>query len=206
MNPPDFEAMFQSDPDPWGYRTRWYEQRKRDLTLAALPRPHYGRVFEPGCGNGELSAALAQRCNSLLAADVSARAVVLARQRLHGQAHVDVQLLRLPERWPEGRFDLVVVSELAYYLSDDALVRLGARCETALAAGGTVVACHWRPPIDDALRSGDSVHALLHERLGRCWVGGWLDNDFRIDVWSHDSRSVGEQEGLVTSAMSPLNG
>ena len=199
MQTPDFDALFNADPDPWGYRTRWYEQRKRDLTLAALPRARYGRVFEPGCGNGELSAALALRCERLLAADASERAVVLARQRLQGFAHVEVQLLRVPEGWvdEDGPFDLIVISELAYYLHDDAQARLCALCVATLSDGGTLVACHWRRPIPDAQRSGDAAHAALHAGLGLSAVGGWVDEDFRIDVWSRQPLSVGAQEGLV---------
>ena len=61
VSPQYFEQLFEHDEDPWAFRTRWYEQRKRDLTLACLPRQYYTRIFEPACANGELSAALAER-------------------------------------------------------------------------------------------------------------------------------------------------
>ena len=66
--PPDyFEQRFRASDDPWSFRTRWYEKRKRELTLASLPRQRYQRVFEPACANGELSAQLAERSDALLA-------------------------------------------------------------------------------------------------------------------------------------------
>jgi hypothetical protein len=33
-----FAQIYTADADPWGFATRWYEQRKYALTLAALPR------------------------------------------------------------------------------------------------------------------------------------------------------------------------
>ena len=43
-----FDGLFAGNDDPWAFRQRWYEQRKRAITLAALPRPRYRSVFEPG--------------------------------------------------------------------------------------------------------------------------------------------------------------
>ena len=66
-----FEQMYQADPDPWQVASRWYERRKRDLLLAALPRERYAHGFEPGCGNGETTQRLLQRCERLCAVDFS---------------------------------------------------------------------------------------------------------------------------------------
>ncbi|EPN67648.1 methyltransferase, partial [Pseudomonas syringae pv. actinidiae ICMP 19101] len=56
-----FDELFRNNDDPWAFKQRWYERRKRALTLAALPRERYRAIFEPGCANGELSADLAER-------------------------------------------------------------------------------------------------------------------------------------------------
>ena len=58
---PVFDRLFEASEDPWGFRTRWYEARKRSITLACLPEAHYQNAYEPGCANGELAAALAPR-------------------------------------------------------------------------------------------------------------------------------------------------
>ena len=34
-----FDRLYAADPDPWGFTSRWYEQRKYALTVAALPAP-----------------------------------------------------------------------------------------------------------------------------------------------------------------------
>jgi hypothetical protein len=33
-----FADLYADSDDPWAFRTRWYERRKRDLALASLPR------------------------------------------------------------------------------------------------------------------------------------------------------------------------
>ena len=53
-----FEEMYEGEPDPWGLRERWYEQRKRDLLLAALPDERLGAVLEIGCSTGLITARL----------------------------------------------------------------------------------------------------------------------------------------------------
>ena len=143
-----FDALFEGQDDPWGFKTRWYEQRKRAITLAALPQPRYASAYEPGCANGELSAALADRCDQLLVSDGNTRALALARARLAALPHVRVLPAWLPAEWPPGRFDLIVISEVGYYLDTAALQDLAVRARQGLDEQGTVLACHWKAPID----------------------------------------------------------
>ena len=112
VSPEYFQKMFDASDDPWSFRTRWYEKRKRELTLASLPRQRYQRVFEPGCANGELSAMLAERSDSLLCQDINEKAVQLAQHRLSNVPHARVDRGRVPHDWPEGAFDLIVLSEV----------------------------------------------------------------------------------------------
>uniref|UniRef100_UPI0021B5E213 class I SAM-dependent methyltransferase n=1 Tax=Streptococcus mitis TaxID=28037 RepID=UPI0021B5E213 len=77
---------------------------------------YYERVFEPACANGELSVLLADRCASLLCQDLDPTAVHLARERLGAVSHASVELGRLPADWPGQTFDLIVLSEVGYYL------------------------------------------------------------------------------------------
>lgn len=192
-----FDSLYADSDDPWGFRNRWYERRKRRLTLAMLPRETYRHAFEPGCANGELSAQLADRCERLIAADLNETAVRLAGERLAGWSNVRVEQLAVPQEWPTGSFDLIVVSELAYYLGDDDLARLAQRIEGTLTADGTLVACHWRRGFDAALRSATHVHALLDTRCGLSRLGHYEDADMLLDVWTREPRSVAEHEGLA---------
>lgn len=197
---PHFDALFTADADPWGYRTRWYERRKRAMTLACLPQARYARAFEPACANGELTADLAERCELLLATDGSAAAVAHARRRLIERRNVDLARATMPAQWPEGRFDLVVVSELGYYLGDTDLDDLVDRAATSLYPGGTVIASHWRHAEGDYVRLGDEVHRRIDARLrtsfGMTRLLRHEEADFLVEVWSDDPRSVAQREGL----------
>ncbi|MBS7457005.1 SAM-dependent methyltransferase [Coralloluteibacterium stylophorae] len=191
----DFDALYAAE-DPWGYRTRWYEARKRALTLAALDRPRFARACELGCSIGELAAELAPRCTRLLATDAHPQAVARARRRLQGRDGVEVLEMRHPERLPDGRFDLVVVSEIGYYLDAGALDRLAAGLRERLADDALVLACHWRPPIDGCSLDGDQVHARLDAGLHLSSSFLYVDHDLRLQGWSVRRDSVARREGL----------
>jgi SAM-dependent methyltransferase len=193
-----FADMYAGAEDPWGLRTRWYERRKRDVTLAALTRARYRRAFEPGCSIGVLTAALADRCDELVAADLSERAVAAARAEVAPRDHVRVDRMAVPHEWPEGLFDLVVVSELAYYLSPATLDLLLGRVIGSLAPRGTLLACHWRHPVPDYPATGDDVHRLLLERPGLTLAVSHVEEDFRLDLLTLGAApSPARREGLV---------
>ncbi|MEE4092974.1 SAM-dependent methyltransferase [Pseudomonas viridiflava] len=189
-----FDELFRNDSDPWAFKQRWYERRKRALCLAALPNEHYAAVFEPGCANGELSAELATRCDALLCCDTSQRAVELARERLIDVPHARVVQARLPQQWPEGRFDLIVFSELGYYLDLDDLHRWIDCALEALTPDGQILACHWRPDIEDCPLNAQRVHNVLNERLSMHRVFSHHEQDFLLDLWSRDDTSVATRE------------
>ncbi|AIB36776.1 MULTISPECIES: SAM-dependent methyltransferase [Pseudomonas] len=193
---PYFDQLFAGNDDPWAFRQRWYERRKRALTLALLTRARYTSVFEPGCANGELSFELAARCDRLLCCDTASAAVALARSRLLGFSHAQVQQSRLPEQWPTGQFELIVLSELCYYLDADDLCALIDRARASLTVDGQLLACHWRPVIEGCPHTGEQVHALLHERLDMPRVATHHEHDFLLDLWSRDGTSVATLEGL----------
>lgn len=189
-------SMFEASDDPWGFRSRWYEARKRALTLACLPSARYARGFEPGCANGELLAALAPRCDVLLASDGIAEAVSLARRRVADMPHVQVEQGWVPDDWPAGPFDLIVISELGYYLSEFQLTAFAQQARAALGAQGVLLACHWRHPVAGCPIAGDAVHEQLHDALAMPRLVHHVERDLVLDVWSTDERSVAEKEGL----------
>lgn len=191
-----FDELFAGNDDPWAFRQRWYERRKRALTLAVLTRPRYASIFEPGCANGELSAELATRCDRLVCCDTASAAVALAKTRLLGFAHAEVQQSRLPEQWPSGRFELIVLSEVCYYLDADDLCDLIDRAVASLTDDGQVLACHWRPMIDGCPQTAEQVHALLDQRLAMPRVVQHHESDFLLDLWSRDGTTVATHEGL----------
>ncbi|MBB5639980.1 bifunctional PIG-L family deacetylase/class I SAM-dependent methyltransferase [Cryobacterium roopkundense] len=88
---PFFDQLYRGESDPWGVETRWYEERKRALTLAALPRQRFRSALELGCSTGVLTVELAARCDELLAVDSAEQALEIARARLGGAAERQVR-------------------------------------------------------------------------------------------------------------------
>ena len=190
------ERAYARRDDPWRVSSRWYEKRKRALTLASLPAARYGRVLELGCSIGVLTGELAERCDDLVAVDLSQAAVDRARLRLAGRAGVTIQQLDMRTGIPTGPFDLVVLSEVGYYLAIPALEQLLDELEAALTPNGTVIACHWRHPAQPHVLTGDEVHEVLNARGWRR-LAHHVEADFVLDVVSRDGRSVAQREGIV---------
>ncbi|MET4093615.1 bifunctional PIG-L family deacetylase/class I SAM-dependent methyltransferase [Arthrobacter sp. UYCu712] len=177
-----FDAVHHREDDPWQYTTSWYEQRKRSLTLAALPGRDYEAGLEIGCSIGTLSVDLAQRCRSFLAVDASGTALAHAAERLAHLPAARTRQLTVPQEWPEGSFDLIVVSEVGYYLAPAELSELLAKVKAALQPGGTLALCHWRHPISGWELDGDSVHAAARRELGWADAGLYRERDFLLEV------------------------
>ena len=147
----------------------------------------YRHAFEPGCSIGVLTERLAQRCDHVTAPDVAVAALDAAHRRLvrAGQRNA-VTLLRasLDQPWPANRYDLVVLSEVCYYLDPGVLRAVMDREVPQLAAGATVLAAHWRHPVADYLTTGDQANDVIAATAGLHHLGGYRDADVGIDVFA----------------------
>jgi hypothetical protein len=177
-----FDEMYETDPDPWQFESSWYEQRKYSLTVAALSERRYRSAFEPGCSIGVLSSLLADRCDQLLATDIVPEALERARQRCRGLTGVHVEARAIPEEWPTGPFDLVVLSEIAYYFDRSTLHEIMSRVLTTSTSAATVVAVHWRGETNYPL-SGDEAHEIIGARAELQSAVHHVEPEFLLDVW-----------------------
>lgn len=176
-----FETRYRAEGDPWKLEDRWYERRKRALTVAGLSRERYRRAFEPGCALGLLTALLAQRCDRLLAVDASATAINSAQRRTAELAHVELAIMGVPDDWPPGHFDLVVLSEMGYYLDRATMERLRDRALASLTDDGELLAVHYRPAVPEHILDGNTVHEILHAAPGLRPVLHHVEDEFVID-------------------------
>ena len=189
-----FEDLYGRAPDPWEYRSRPYEFRKRAMTLACLPEAHYDTAFEPGSSIGVLTQDLAARCDELLAMEVSS--VALEHAAKSKPQNVELRQGEIPKDWPDGSYDLVVLSEVCYYLDAADCLRAG---DCAASTAKDLVVVHWRHPVAEYPLSGDEVHRILSvaaTRAGMAHLVEHQEQDFRLDVWSHDARSVALRTGV----------
>ena len=176
--------MYAADGDPWGYKSVWYEQRRFALIAAILDRSVYERAFEPGCSNGTLTAELSTRCSHVLASDGSENAVVLARQSTGHFGNVDVIKGAVPNDWPTGTFDLIVLSDFLYYLNEADIEEVAEMSTTSLTNTGTILAGHWKGSAHDFVTGGGlAVHQILCEVLGPPNGGAYEDPDQIISTW-----------------------
>ncbi|MFD4628416.1 SAM-dependent methyltransferase [Streptomyces sp. NPDC058284] len=187
MNTPAayFDDQYARAADPWHLGERWYDRRKYDLTVAALPRPRYARAFEPGCSVGVLTELLAARCDRLLSTDRAASAVGTTARRTAGLDHVDVRRMTVPEQWPQESFDLVVLSELLYYFDEGTRARLLDRSVRSLHAGGHLVTVHWNHPVAEHTCTGRDIASRLDTLTGLSPLARYDDPDFTLTVHEH---------------------
>ena len=188
LPPAYFDALYAENPDPWDFETSAYEAGKYEATLAALPRARYESALEIGCSIGVLTQKLATRCERLLSVDVSERALTAARARCRDLPHVRFERRSIPDDFPEGPFDLVLVSEVGYYWSREDLARARRRIEAGLVEGGHLLLVHWTPYVEDYPLTGDEVHEafLAASRGGDAALrarGGRREERYRLDLF-----------------------
>ena len=161
-----FTHVYHNNEDPWNFETSAYEKAKYAATVNALPKPLYEEAFEVGCSIGVLTALLAQRCKQLLAVDAVEAPLLKARKRLQGSANVTIKNMAVPEEFPSGMFDLILVSEVGYYLSLEDLHKFSHQIITHLQPGGQLLLVHWTPEVPDYPLTGDEVHELFMRQSG----------------------------------------
>lgn len=177
-----FDGLHRDDPDPWQI-TSLYEVAKRAATLAlldGLPRP--ARALEIGCSIGALTAALADRCDHVDAIDPSPAAVARAR-RTHARSNTRIDVGAAPNGLPANTYDLIVLSEVGYFLSPATLFRTIEAIERRLAPGGLVIGCHWSHPIVGWPLDGARVHQAVAGRARWTTVRSVRHPDYLLDLW-----------------------
>ncbi|MFC8177770.1 SAM-dependent methyltransferase [Rhodococcus sp. 14-2470-1b] len=214
-----FDDVYDGNDDPFRLGNNWYEERKYALTLAALTEPRYRRALEPGCSVGILTEKLSSRCDDLTSTDIVASALETTRARLDarsGESDGRVQLREwsLTDSWDVfdevGPFDLIVLSEVGYYLGPADLRAALGQAVAHLEPGGTLLAVHWRHLVADYPQTGDQVHDAIGATDGLVRMGGYVDEDVILEVFAAESsarsesaeptgrpESVARREGLI---------
>jgi predicted TPR repeat methyltransferase len=178
-----FEELYAGSEDPWSFETSEYEHNKYERTISALGGRRFHRALEAGASIGVFTRMLADRCDELLAVDVSERAVAAASERLSGQGHVRVERRTLPEEMPAGPFDLIVASEVLYYFPGEEMLAVLRGFERELAPGGALLAVHWRRETKTYPLQGDQVHELLAQNTRLQIKETLVEPDYRLDLF-----------------------
>lgn len=181
-----FDRLYQNDADPWNFATKEYEHQKYAATLDNLPRAHYQSALELGCSIGVLTQMLATRASNLLAIDAAQIAVDAARARCADLPNVEIKRATLPDGFPDGQFDLILMSEVGYYFALPDLARLSERALKGLKNGGDLVLIHYLPDVPDYPLTGDDVHEFFLGLAGLNHLSGFRAQRYRLDCFRRD--------------------
>lgn len=143
-----------AEPDPWRYGESGYEAWKFALTLSALPEKSIGKAMELGCAEGHLTALLAPKVDQLLSVDISAKAVARAQERCAALKNVVFEERNITEGPLPKNLDLILCSEVLYYLPLPLLQEFAPRIAKSLAVGGHLLLTHGNVIADDPTRTG----------------------------------------------------
>lgn len=177
-----FVDLYGEGDDPWEVDSRWYERRKRATLMAGLPVERYRTAVEPACGTGSLTRELAGRCDRVLAFDPVPAAVRQSLAHTADLPNVTVTIGALPADLPAGPADLVVFSEILYYLGDEDLAASVDAAVDLLRPNGHLAAVHWRPWAAEAPRDGMAAHAFLLAHPGLDQLVEHVDEHFVLHV------------------------
>jgi SAM-dependent methyltransferase len=166
-----FEAAYTESADPWAsasprYR---YQKLKFDRLIALLPEQRFADALDLGCGLGLLSQKLAKRAERVLGIDIATAAIKQARQRGAAFSNLEFEagdIMNLPLSL-DGKFDLVVVTDVLYYLSplDEVVLKsVARRIADLLSLGGTcLLADHFFFSADPVSRVSRKIHRAFSD-------------------------------------------
>lgn len=185
-----FEAMYDADDDdPWNLDGSQYERRRHELVLACLGRDHYGRAIEIGCATGQLASRLRDRADDVVGLDASVAALRVAGQRSDAVRWV---LGAAPHDVPDEDYDLIVMSEIGYFLDGVDLLATLRGLRRRLRPDGELVIANWRGPTEDIPLDGATVQQQAVAMLDLPVRAHYEDADLVIDVWGHPISVHGE--------------
>ncbi|HEV7668834.1 MAG TPA: polysaccharide deacetylase family protein [Thermoanaerobaculia bacterium] len=148
-----FEAVFACE-DPWNYGSD-YEQVKYQQTLSLLGGRRFASALEIGCAEGRFTAQLLPYVDRLLAVDISATALARTQALVRSGDHVRFSQLDVFCQEIQGRFDLIVCSELLAYLPQRRTLELVlARVLAALEPEGLLVMANAKAVADERDKRG----------------------------------------------------
>lgn len=199
-----FDAMYRERIDPWNFRGSVYERDKYRATIDALPRPRYRRALEIGCSIGELARVLRECADEVLGLDVSPIAVEEAR-RVHGaMPELHFAVGEVPGAWPEGTWDLVVLSEMLYFLMPGEIDVLAEHVARSLEPGGHCVAVCWLGETDAGTdlggdeagaRFAEALRSVPHAGISYLAESSRRDALYRLDVFERSMDPLGSGGG-----------
>ncbi|HQT79869.1 MAG: hypothetical protein B7Z80_04350 [Rhodospirillales bacterium 20-64-7] len=156
-----FRRLYEATDDPWGFTTSPYEQAKYRHTVDALAGRRFAAGLEVGCSIGVLTRLLAEQCDTLLGVDIVEDPLPAARARCADQPWVRFQRMRVPLEWPQGRFDLIVLSEVLYFLASADIDLCARQALASLLPNAVIVLVNWLGQSDDPTTGHEAAERFI---------------------------------------------
>ncbi|HWT60439.1 MAG TPA: trifunctional glycosyltransferase/class I SAM-dependent methyltransferase/polysaccharide deacetylase [Rhizobium sp.] len=147
-----WEHIFER-PDPWNYLSV-YEQVKYAQTMSLIPKG-IETALELACAEGIFTENLAREVGRVTATDISQRAIDRAVERCRDLSNVELRVLDFVSEDLPPQQDLILCSEVLYYMKDEEM--LAAVCRkmaAALKPGGYLITAHAHLRRDEPARTG----------------------------------------------------
>jgi predicted TPR repeat methyltransferase len=185
-----FDETFRQRSDPWGYTTRFYETSKLRTTIKCLPKVKFKNAFEIGCAIGVLTQQLAKKCDRLLSVDYSDIGLEEARKRCADLPQVRFEQMQIPQQFPTEKFDLILFSEVGYYLTMPDLLTTKQKIIDQLLPGGYLLMVHFRFQGESFILNGDIVHDTFIQDSAQFlkYFGDPRKQKFWIDIRGYHKR------------------
>lgn len=124
----------------------------RLTTVHGINPPQGARILDLGCGSGIVGFSLAQRFRDAQVVAIDRHGVIAVARQLAREMGVEPQVTLVAAsiedvQPPAGRFDAVLLVNVAQYLDDDRLVHVLETARTALRPGGQLLLA--TPLVDD---------------------------------------------------------
>jgi peptidoglycan/xylan/chitin deacetylase (PgdA/CDA1 family)/SAM-dependent methyltransferase len=160
-----WDGIFSRE-DPWDYSSA-YEQQKYRHTLEMIPERSSASVLELGCAEGLFTKMLSDKAGDILAVDISQRALDRATARCAGLKNVKFKQHDIAQGIPAGEFDLIICSEILYYLRDRyAVEALAGQVAEILPPGGHLLMTHANMVSDDKSQTGFDFNEIGAKFIG----------------------------------------
>lgn len=100
--------------------------------------PHLGsEVLEVGCGNGNFTVLLAQKCSRVVAVDLNEDYVLVTKSRLKGNSGVEVLVADATQLQEKRYYDRVIMLDVLEHIEDD--IQILYQLKNCLKPGGKLI-------------------------------------------------------------------
>ncbi len=171
------QGLYADTSDPWRFEHSAYEQAKFAATRSALSQDGYRSAFELGCGNGQLARHLIGICARYTGMDAVATALTAAREAVPQARFVQGFY---PGPLPEGDFDLLILSEVLYFLNHAGLEHLATDIATRWPRA-EIICVTWRGDTGNPLQGEEALEGFAKALTTHDFTRVSQTEDYRID-------------------------